>query len=339
MNPLDQLADLVVAELLDPQIVPMVASDDARDLREPQQGRGNHPLQAPADEERDTDRTDQGQGDDSSKLDRPLPDFRDVGFDDEHADHDILERDGPGDQQAAAAERLPRSMLAQNVRAHCGRRRRCLSLSVVLGEERAVGHEDGGRHDVFVDRNGAERFAGALASPNASAAVLFAPTTSASRPVSRPSRSRELETSYATMSTQATTTDAVLVATPIAVSFRASERFRNQCLALDIVLVLDDLCEAEQLGADLEVRAARRAHVDGEAHAAVLQNELGDAAHFRKSIAVADGEDRCALQRVEKLAGPLDIEAADVEQMTRANRTVGFEQLHRQLVTVDRRAP
>ena len=50
-----------------------------------------------------------------------------------------------------------------------------------------------------------------LASPNASAAVLLSPTTWASRPMSRPSRSRELEMSYATMSTQATTTDVVLV--------------------------------------------------------------------------------------------------------------------------------
>src|SRR5204862_7123025 len=100
-----------------------------------------------------------------------------------------------------------------------------------------------------------------LASPKASAAVLFAPTTSASRPASRPSRSRALETSYATMSAQATTTDAVLVATPIAVSFRARERLRNQCLALAIVRVLDDFCEAEQLGADLEAGATRCVHV------------------------------------------------------------------------------
>ena len=54
-------------------------------------------------------------------------------------------------------------MLVQNVRAHCGRSRRCLKLlsRLVLGEERAVEREDGGRHDVFVDLNGAERFAGA----------------------------------------------------------------------------------------------------------------------------------------------------------------------------------
>src|ERR1700681_2549121 len=106
-----------------------------------------------------------------------------------------------------------------------------------------------------------------LASPNASAAVLFSPTTSARRPASRPSRSRALETSYATMSTLATTTDAVLVAMPIAVSFFASERFLNHCLTLDILFVLDDLGEAEQLGADLEVRSERGAYVDGEPHA------------------------------------------------------------------------
>src|SRR5256885_1741855 len=79
-----------------------------------------------------------------------------------------------------------------------------------------------------------------LASPNASAAVLFSPTTSARMPVSRTSLPRELDTSYARMNMQATATDAVLVATPIAVSFRARERLRNQRLALDIVWVLDD---------------------------------------------------------------------------------------------------
>src|SRR5437763_2870376 len=154
-----------------------------------------------------------------------------------------------------------------------------------------------------------------LASPKASAAVLFAPTTSASMPVSRPSRSRELETSYARMSTQATTTDAVLVATPIAVSFRASERLLNQRLTVPIGFILDDLGEAEQFGADLEVGVARRVHVDRKPHPAVFQNELSDAAHLRKSIAVADGEDRCAVQCVEKVSGLFRIEAADVEKM------------------------
>ena len=51
----DQLADLVVAELLDAQVVAVVAGDGARDVGEPQQRRRDDPLQPPADEERDAD--------------------------------------------------------------------------------------------------------------------------------------------------------------------------------------------------------------------------------------------------------------------------------------------
>ena len=59
-------------------------------------------------------------------------------------------------------ERLPRLMPVQDVRATRGRRRRGLSRpGCTAAKSRAVGPEDGGRHDVFVDRDGAERFAGA----------------------------------------------------------------------------------------------------------------------------------------------------------------------------------
>ena len=161
VEPAHQLADLVAAALLDPQIVPVVAGHDARDLGEPQQWRGNHPLQKPPDDECDADCTDQREGDDSPEPDRALSHFREVGFDDHHADHIVLERDRPGHEQVVAAERMPRFLPAQDVDAHRGRRRHSIEIPVVAGEERAVEQEDGGRRDVCVDRNGAERFAGA----------------------------------------------------------------------------------------------------------------------------------------------------------------------------------
>jgi hypothetical protein len=65
----------------------------------------------------------------------------------------------------------------------------------------------------------------ACVSPNTSAALLFLPMTSASMPVSRTSRCRELEASYINRMAVARSNEAVLVTMPIAVSLRASDKF------------------------------------------------------------------------------------------------------------------
>jgi hypothetical protein len=90
-----------------------------------------------------------------------LPDFREVGFDDHHADHLVLERDGPGHQQAVAAEGVPRLPLVQDVRADRGRGGRRPEIPDVLREKGAVEQENARGHDVFIDGHGVEGLAGA----------------------------------------------------------------------------------------------------------------------------------------------------------------------------------
>src|SRR5438105_1409451 len=102
------------------------------------------------------------------------------------------------------------------------------------------------------------------------------------------------------------TSDTVAVATPIAVSLRASESVRIRALR-DIAMILDDGGEAEQVGADVQPRTLRRFDVDRESHALVFQHQLRDTARFGKCGAVAHAEHRCAFQGIDKLRETLDL--------------------------------
>src|SRR4029453_10864995 len=171
----------------------------------------------------------------------------------------------------------------------------------------------------------------ALPSPNASAAVLLDPITSANIPVSRTSRVRALDRSQASTAVMAMTSEIALVSTPRNVSFRASDRLEcqetarcSQRLGPVMAVVLEDLGELQQSGAQTDAGALRGVGIDGEPHAAVLDEEADDAADADEFVARADGEDRRALELVENRRRPCGVDLADVEQVTGAqSRAVG----------------
>src|SRR6185295_5580124 len=134
---------------------------------------------------------------------------------------------------------------------------------------------------------------------NATAAVLLEPMTSASMPVSRTSRVRALDRSHASTAVIAMSSDMTLVRTPRKVSFRASDspacQATTRCsqgLWLVMSVVSENLGELEELGAESNTGALGRLRVDGESHAAVLEEEAHDAAEADELVASAYGEDR-----------------------------------------------
>src|SRR4051812_28460847 len=94
-------------------------------------------------------------------------------------------------------------------------------------------------------------------SANARAAVELAPTTSASRPMSRSRRWRDVSRSYPTIATAEAIAIAALVNTPMAINLRTIGRFSNQVLTARMFGILDENCEGEELGAERQVSALR----------------------------------------------------------------------------------
>src|SRR5687768_4779965 len=89
-----------------------------------------------------------------------------------------------------------------------------------------------------------------------------------------------------------------LVIKAVVVSLRPTDWRRNQAPALwDTVAY--HLGEPEQAGAEAQPRALGRVHVDQEAHPAVFDVQLDDAARLREALAVADGQDRQRLDRIQ----------------------------------------
>src|SRR5262245_14092655 len=146
----------------------------------------------------------------------------------------------------------------------------------------------------------------ALLSPNATAAVLLEPMTSASMPVSRTSRVRALERSQASTAVIAMRSDMTLVRTPRKVSFRASESLAcqatirgSQGLWLVMAIVSENFRELQEPGAEAHAGALRRVRVDGEPHATLFDEEADDAAEADEVVSVADREDWRSEQFVE----------------------------------------
>src|SRR5438552_17509982 len=131
----------------------------------------------------------------------------------------------------------------------------------------------------------------ALPSTNASAAVLFAPTTSEIVVTSLTSRARVVEKSKTAKTAHASVTAMPLVTITDPVSFFASDRRPIQVCSLLPMVVPHDLRQAQQPGAEVDVRLLHGVDVDCESHVAGVHEQFDHAARLRESIRVADGQD------------------------------------------------
>src|SRR5690242_8991743 len=91
------------------------------------------------------------------------------------------------------------------------------------------------------------------------------------------------------------------------VSLRASGSARNQRVVKASMMFLDDLRETQQLRTQLDPRPPRRFDADRKPHLTVFDKQAGDATELDERVAVADGENRCTLERVEQLRRALRV--------------------------------
>ena len=106
-----------------------------------------------------------------------------------------------------------------------------------------------------------------------------------------------------------------LVVSAVVVSLRATDWRRNQVPRLLSMSAPYDFGEPEQPRAEVQPRALGRIHVDREAHPSGFDVELDDAARLREALAVADGQDRQRLDRVQSAGGSPSLGVGDEQQL------------------------
>src|SRR4051812_45652948 len=104
-----------------------------------------------------------------------------------------------------------------------------------------------------------------------------------------------------------------LMSRNIAVSFRWIGQSRNVMLA---ARRRDDLCRAEQLGAERQPRRLGGFEVHAQVDLAFVEGKPNDSPGAVPVVGVADGEDRPALERGNDVIQPLRLGLADEEDMT-----------------------
>src|SRR6266705_196336 len=103
-----------------------------------------------------------------------------------------------------------------------------------------------------------------------------------------------------------------LMSRNIAVSFRRLGQSPNVMLA---ARRWDDFCRAKQLRAECQPGGLGSLEVDAQADLALIEDKSNDSAAPVEIIAVADGEDRLALERRENAIQALGFRPADEEDV------------------------
>jgi hypothetical protein len=104
----------------------------------------------------------------------------------------------------------------------------------------------------------------------------------------------------------------------MAVSFCARERFSRRDLTLDILVILDDLRETQESGADLKPRPSAPIRGSRQTASCRSRRKSSRRRQARQAIEVARCEDRQESQSLEQLVRPLRVHAGDVQHMVGA---------------------